>query len=526
MSKISEGNKRVRFLLEKLLFKDIVASNDIRHAAAVRRAKQLALTAIAVVFIAGSILTAGYAFSYYNTLKEDFFADQEPIEELDDFNPSAVWFTQELGDPYRIQGILAYLNTFEDGRLILDVVNVNDISVELISVQDLDGNYTYPFTENKILIPSPDYQPQSYTFENIAEAMLARRSEIIVNYQYDDGIPHQAAVIPFKKIDDGLFNATSIRITDNTTNFKFIRQDSSKIWFEGEQISIAQPLYIPGGKTLYISAGQKIDLVNNAYIVSRAPVVIEGNASQPVHFRTSDGSGRGLLVMQARQASRIVHTIFDGLDTPRSGLWELTGSVTFYEADVDISHSTFINNPSEDGLNIIRSHFAITDSYFGKTASDAFDADFSEGLISRSVFENTTNDAIDVSGSDIEVRDTATRNNGDKGISVGENSRISLQNISIDQAMVGIASKDHSIITGNNIHISNSRIALTLYIKKPEFGPANISLENLTLSGDIDLDYLIQPGSTLTIDGRLIHPRAAKKETLLFEKMINGEPIQ
>ena len=516
----------MKFLIEKLLFKDISSGNDPAVNRKVNRLKWIALCLMVFVLLTGAVLAAAHAYSYYNTVKEAFFAEPETIMDLGVLEPRAVWFTQESGDPYNIQGILAYLNQYENNRLVLDVVNVNDIPLTLVSIQDADGYFSYPFSDNTLLEPTTNYQPQTYTFNDVNEALLVKRSEIIINYRYDDGILRQAYLIPFKRMNEEIFDNTSIRTTDNTDAFDFFQQDEKYIRFTGSQVAIDQPLYIPAGKILKISAGQQIDLINGAFIVSRTAISIAGTTSQPVRFLTSDGSGRGLLVMQAEQESNITHAIFDGLDTPKSGFWELTGAVTFYESNVAIQKSEFINNISEDGLNIIRSQFSISDTHFQNTASDAFDADFCEGIIRDSIFEDTINDAIDASGSMIEIHDTLTKNNGDKGISVGENSHVTLNNITIDQAVVGIASKDLSEVTGKDIRISNSRIALTLYIKKTEFGPAEMQLENLVLDGDIDLDYLIQPGSTLTIEGQSIQPRAAAKETLLFEKMINGEPIQ
>ncbi len=526
MKNKSKEKNRMRFLIDKLLFMDIDSSDGHCANRKIQRAKRLALIAIITVFITGSIMTAGYAYIYYNNIKDSFLAEPEAIEGFGTFNPSAVWFTQEHGNPYLIQGILAYLESYENGNLELQVVNVNDIQVKLVSIQNLDADFVYPFSEKDFLDPTSEYMPQIFSFENVQDAMMEKLSEIVVNYQYDDGIARQALVIPFKKMDEEVFNSTAIRTQDNTGQFGFVRLDNEFIYFMGDQVRIEEPLFIPSGKILRISAGQEIDIVNEAFIVSRSPVKIEGTESEPVHFFTSDNSGRGLIVLQAGDESFVNHAIFDGLDTQRSGMWELTGAVTFYESDVEISNSEFVNNPSEDGLNIIRSRFSIIDSYFGNTGSDAFDADFCQGVISGTVFEDTINDAIDVSGSQVEVRDTVTRNNGDKGISVGENSTLHLQRVSIDNAVVGMASKDYSHLTGENIQISNTRIALTLYIKKPEFGPAMITLDDVTLRGDIDIEYLIQPGSTLVIDGQTIQPRAAAKEALLFEKMINGEPIQ
>lgn len=230
--------------------------------------------------------------------------------------------------------------------------------------------------------------------------------------------------------------------------------------------------------------------------------------------------------MQTELPSSLSYVTFDGLDTPSSGMWRLTGAVTFYEADVNISHANFINNTAEDGLNIIHSNFFIDNTFFTNTFSDAFDADFCIGTIQNSTFEYTGNDAIDVSTSKITIDNITFKEIGDKGISVGENSTVTIKDISISEAQVGIASKDLSTIYGENIYIDNTIIAITLYQKKSEYGPAFIDLINLHLSGNISLDYLIEEGSSLTVDGIWIAPKEYAKENLIFEKMINGESIK
>lgn len=516
----------MKYLIEKLFFQDIQAEESGQSVLLIRSAKWIALILITMTFITGTFLTARYALRHYEKVKTNFFTETESTELPVMKDPDAVWFTHEEGDPHDIQGIIVYLTDIGNDRISLDIVNINDLPVELISVQDKDGRYVYPIRENTTIQPSPTYESVPFTLEGVDMRMLEVQSEVFVNYTYNNGIHRQAPVVPFQRIDEDTFISTTVRTDDNTHLFDFIGENNQYIFFEGEVITVDQPLFIPEGKTLRINAGQEIDLINKAFIAVRAPILFEGNEKQPILIHTSDGTGRGLLVMQADRKSTINYTVFNGLDTPSSGIWGLTGAVTFYESNVDIIHSQFINNVCEDGLNIIRSSFTITDSTFANTASDAFDADFCDGKIENSVFENTANDAIDVSGSIVNVINTNIKEIGDKGISAGENSRVYLKSVIINNAVIGIASKDLSEVTGNNIAISNSRIGLTLYIKKPEFGPAYINLENYTINGNIDLEYLIQPGSTLIIDGKTILPRSAAKETLLFEKMINGEPIQ
>ena len=223
---------------------------------------------------------------------------------------------------------------------------------------------------------------------------------------------------------------------------------------------------------------------------------------------------------------KLSYVTFDGLDTPISGIWGLTGAVTFYESDVSIDHCAFINNICEDGLNIVRSEFNISGTTFENIYQDAFDSDFSNGTITDCIFKNTGNDGVDVSTSEVTVSDTQFYDIGDKGVSGGENSHLTVYNITIETANIGLASKDLSIIDGSNITVRNVTFGVALYQKKPEYGPATINIYNFVLSGSVSLDYLIQKGSALYIDGEYIEPTFTVKINLLIEKLINEEPIQ
>lgn len=284
-------------------------------------------------------------------------------------------------------------------------------------------------------------------------------------------------------------------------------------------------MYIPKGYTVIINAGQNINLTNSAYIISYSRIESKGTDLNEVNFCSSDGTGRGLYVCQAPEYSSLEYTSFTNLDTPKSGIWGLTGSVTFYESDVNISNCSFNDNVCEDALNIVRSDFVISNSLFSGTFGDAFDADFAIGSIIDCTFQNTGNDAIDVSTTAIDINNIDFIDIGDKAISGGENSKLAIDTVHVKNAVIGIASKDMSEITGTNIDISDTTIGMTLYQKKPEFGPANIDVSNVNLHSFISMDYLIQEDSVMIVDGTRIYPHSETKESILFEKMISGEPI-
>ena len=90
---------------------------------------------------------------------------------------------------------------------------------------------------------------------------------------------------------------------------------------------------------------------------------------------------------------------------------------------------------------------------------------------------------------------------GDKGISIGEHSDVVFEDIVIRRADKAIASKDNSTPTMKNVLIEQSNIGLTVFQKKPEFGPSSLVVDGLELR-DVTEPYLLEKGSTLVMNGK------------------------
>jgi hypothetical protein len=183
--------------------------------------------------------------------------------------------------------------------------------------------------------------------------------------------------------------------------------------------------------------------------------------------------------------------------------WILTGAVTLYGGSVAIANCSFNDNQCEDGLNIIRSKFTMTESTVSNTLSDGFDADFCTGVLSNSVITLTKNDALDFSGSQIEIIGCEISKAGDKGISGGENSQLKISNTSINGAVIGIASKDYSQLEVTDVRLKNCDYTYAAFRKKPEYGPASITVTSSSeqVKGRmlLDLDSKITIGSKVSV---------------------------
>lgn len=290
-----------------------------------------------------------------------------------------------------------------------------------------------------------------------------------------------------------------IRIADR---YSFVDVDAANgsVSLRSGEWTMDEDLVIPSGFRLSVAPGTTIDLVRGARIVAYGAVQIEGLPTAPIVIRSSDGSGQGLIVINAGAPSSIRHVKFENLSLDEASSWKLTSIVTFYESDVTLENAEFCRNKSEDALNIVRSQFTIRNSAFADVYSDAFDSDFSDGQIKHTRFLNVGNDAIDISGSDVVVSDVRIAHAGDKGLSVGEGARMEAARVQISGGYIGVAVKDQSTLDATDLTIQDSAIGFALYQKKPEFGPASANVWRTRMNGVPD-SFWVEQGSTLIFDG-------------------------
>lgn len=274
-------------------------------------------------------------------------------------------------------------------------------------------------------------------------------------------------------------------------------------------------LVVPKGLPLALEPGTVLRFGPGAILLASGPVHARGSADAPVSFLPAAGTWGGIVVLDAAEPSvwdhvRIGHTA--GIARPG---WHLTGAVTFYRSTLHMSHADLYGSLAEDAVNVVQGAFRFTDCLFRSTASDAFDADFSDGLIERCEFRDIGNDAVDVSGSDVGVYHTTVRGAGDKAFSIGENSRFDGSDLVIADVRLGIAGKDRSTVQAANVTIERAWLsALAGYQKKAEFGPARIVGRGIRIR-ETATPTLVATGSTVVLDDREIEGTADELEILM-----------
>jgi spore coat protein CotH len=382
-------------------------------------------------------------------------------------------------------------------------------------------NY-FPLVSSKKTKANKNYKANNLTGMNY----------VIVNFRIPEGFQWSDDLIPRLRVVASVYGASFKASNEiipwarhesflaqppNSNEFSFLIIEESKkiIRITPGDWTIDHDIILPTGYRLVAEKGTHLKLTNNAKIISYSAVDFMGSKENPIIVSSEENPGQGIVVMGAKKKSKIQYTNFVNLRNPSQSGWSVTGAVTFYESPVTLSHVKFINNQSEDALNIIRSKFTIEDAFFENSFSDSLDIDFSQGTLRNIVFLNSGNDGLDASGSDIRVENISFNGIRDKGISAGEKSRVTIDILKGENSRIAIASKDRSEVFVKNANVKNIDIGFTVFQKKTEFGPGSIEIESLEKT-NLKTPYLVEQGSFLKIDNIPITPHIKNVGKLLY----------
>ena len=263
---------------------------------------------------------------------------------------------------------------------------------------------------------------------------------------------------------------------------KFFQKKNNDLYLINDTVKISENLLIPDGMNIMINSGQKLILVNNSFIISKSPWIVDGKKEEIYIGGLENNLGGGIMISSSSKKSffnNIKFSYLSGLH-PNNELI-IPGSINFYKTDVLMKNIIFEKIISEDALNIVNSKFKIKNIEFKESISDSIDSDFSNGSMHNVKFENIGNDAIDFSGSNVDLENINFDTIGDKLISVGENSKINILNINAQNSLVGIASKDGSVVTASNIFMNDIKLPFLSFNKKFEYEPATMYLRNINV---------------------------------------------
>lgn len=156
----------------------------------------------------------------------------------------------------------------------------------------------------------------------------------------------------------------------------------------------------------------------------------------------------------------------------------LTGCLNFYQSIFNNSSIKVNNGKCEDSLNIINSKGKIKNVEIFNAFSDGLDVDFSNIKFVKILVIKSGNDCLDVSAGRYEIKKIIAKKCGDKGVSVGEKSNMSIEILDVSNAFTGLSSKDLSITSVEQTTQKNVKNCFEVVKKKQEFGGSKLDIEN------------------------------------------------
>ena len=100
----------------------------------------------------------------------------------------------------------------------------------------------------------------------------------------------------------------------------------------------------------------------------------------------------------------------------------------------------------------------------------AHDFDFSDLKVDEIKVKNSGNDCIDSSAGKYFIKKLTLDGCKDKGVSVGEKSKVSIDNIYLEYSNINLVSKDSSELFIKEADFKNYNLCAAVYRKKQEFG--------------------------------------------------------
>ena len=193
-------------------------------------------------------------------------------------------------------------------------------------------------------------------------------------------------------------------------------------------------------------------------------------------------------------------TNFDENKKQRINDYGLTGCVNIIDSDLNEVEFYLLMGGCEDALNIVSSRGKIKKIEASNSFADAIDLDFSDLVVNDVTVSNAGNDCFDVSGGKYKLGQLTFINCGDKGLSVGERSILLANKVGVTQSLIGVASKDSSVVAIDSLNVNETDVCIAAYRKKQEFNGAIIKVNRAVCNKSL---INIDPESTALIKERV-----------------------
>tara|TARA_B100001175_G_C19513816_1_gene645755 strand:- start:2621 stop:5260 length:2640 start_codon:yes stop_codon:yes gene_type:complete len=350
-------------------------------------------------------------------------------------------------------------------------------------------------------------------------------------------------IVTYRQVFNNYSGENVVEVTPQNTEFNFITQSNTKLskifgqnHFTKQTFEIPKktnisylptlhnlPIYNKPEKTININGlniinetkvfeneiiiekGTIFELCENCSLIFKNKITALGTKKLPIIIRsqTKKSWGTFAIIGKKTHGSKLNNIIIEnGSGATHDGINFFSSLSIHNSKNIIISNLHMKKNSIyDDMVHIIYSkNIKIHNSTFTDSLLDTIDVDISDNINFLNVnIINSGNDGIDLMESTSTIENTLISNSKDKGLSVGEGSKIELINSNILENNYGIASKDSSVANVNSSNILNNDIQLAVYKKNWRYnksGTINLN-KNVILNEDENIFQIDKNGKII-----------------------------
>ena len=240
---------------------------------------------------------------------------------------------------------------------------------------------------------------------------------------------------------------------------------NEKIWqgnvYIEEDMDIDYPLTIKAGTHVFLSEKVVIKFNNK--------LAVKGEKANLVTFsrRTRNKAWGSLVLTSGSSGSTIEYATVQGGSGAKGKLFEYTAMVSVHDVkNITFKNVMFKNSSiTDDMVHLVYSDVLFEECLFKDSYLDALDADISSIEIVNSEFISSGDDAVDLMTTSAYIADTTFVGSLDKGISIGENSRLVTKELTFIRNNIAAQAKDNSSALLYNTSVEGNGVDFDAYSK-------------------------------------------------------------
>ncbi len=375
------------------------------------------------------------------------------------------------------------LNENYTGYIDVEIKNKDQVSLEKIYMNGNTLDLSEQLSKLKLFL---DFDSDLKLIPNIFDINLRFNSNIelinittnVTNSFTDKELLENKKYILYKKNrkdNQNLIYKTPNEFIASNKNLNLEYDNDYFVLKTGEYI-IQNDLIFPKNMPIKIEEGVNLKIADNKSILFYSSVIMDGSESKKIVIEplNSKFSVVGIIGSKNEIDVEINYLDFSGGNEDFINGLYLSGGLSVYHANnISIKNSIIHKNNADDGLNIKYGDVILDSVTLSNNFADQVDLDFVNAVITNSNFTDSglddNGDGIDFSGSLIILKNNKFSGFLDKGVSVGENSKVIAYNNYYYKNGIGMAVKDSSqVFCANSTYIDNN-IAVSLYQKKQIF---------------------------------------------------------